>query len=50
MPGAGRYIYTYDCVDWTSNAMGSYGFWISPAGDITTDGNCSASRVVSCCL
>ena len=50
MPGSGRWIYSSDCIDWTSAAAGTYGYWVSAAGDITTDSNCSASRALACCL
>ncbi|MFO0575214.1 MAG: hypothetical protein U1A78_14585 [Polyangia bacterium] len=48
MPGGGRYIYSYDCNDWTQ-ATGAYGHWLTPAGDISTDKDCTASRVIACC-
>jgi hypothetical protein len=48
MPGSGRYIYSYDCNDWTQ-ATGTYGHWLTPAGDVSTDKDCTVARVIACC-
>lgn len=48
-PGSGRYIYDLDCSDWSNGTATSRGYWLTPAGDISSSGNCSASHVVACC-
>ena len=49
VPGSGRYIQSYDCNDWTAGTTGVYGYWVSPAGEINTDKDCSVARSIACC-
>jgi hypothetical protein len=45
----GRHLFSYDCTDWTSNSVNSYGYWLDQNGGITNNGSCASQHVLACC-
>jgi hypothetical protein len=48
-PGSGRYANGYACDSWSNGTTGYAGTWVDVSGTMSTNGNCTTSRVLACC-